>query len=335
MNFNINQISTLIEKIKNQEIKAVMLCGSDSGLIFQIVNNLSKKLCMALEEIDFNEIFCSSSLAIALNRQDFFFSKKLIKITNVPDNISEDLKSALLKDNLHTAVLIGKNFKATSKTKLKIKEFFEKHGGLALVTCYGLSEYQVKKIIQTRINDAEKIINPDALEYLYFSIHDYQILLKEIEKLLCCYADENVITLNMVKSAISHQYSLVDTQDLTFRLLLNQKTEYFKLLDRMGEDKSLIFYLRGILHNAMQIYHVSAHLQNRPGANVRQIIREKRIFVLFKYLDQFVSVVEKTVSEKGNLLLKLMKQVQKLEILLKTTPRKIPSLEMLIFELHG
>ena len=321
MNFNIDQISTLIEKIKNQEIKAVLLCGSDNSLISQIANNLSKKLSMELEEVNFNEISYSSALRVALNRQDFFLSKKLIKIINLPDKISEDFKSDILNDNLHLSVIIGKNFKSTSK----IRQFFEKQSSLGLIICSGLREHQVKKIIQTRMKG--KIINPDALEYLYNSIHDYQLLLKEIEKLLCCYIQENVITLDMVKSLVSSQYNLIDTQILTFHLLLNQKSEYLKLVSAIdeGRGESLIFYIRGILHNAMQIYCVSAELKN--NSNVRQIIRKKKIFVLFKYFDQFIHVVE-TVNFR--VLIKLMNKLQKLEILLKTDSRKIPYLKMLI-----
>lgn len=323
MNFNINQISHLIGKIKNQEIKAVLLCGPDNSLISQIANNLSKKLSMELEEVNFNEISYSNALRVALNKQDFFLSKKLIKIINLPDEISENFKADILNDNLHPSVIIGKNFKSTSK----IKQFFEKQNSLGLVICSGLTEYQVKKIIQTRIKEAGKIINPDALEYLYNSIQDYQLLLKEVEKLLCCYIQENVITLDMVKSVVSSQYNLIDTQILTFHLLLNQKLEYLKLISTIDEkSESLIFYIRGILHNVMQIYCVSAELKNNLNSNVRQIIRKKKIFVSFKHLDQFISVVE-TVNFRT--LVKLMNKLQKLEILLKTDSRKISYLEIL------
>ncbi len=298
-----------------EKITAVLLYGSDISIMNDIAGKISKDA--AVYESEFSDI---TNLRVMLSNKNFLNEREVIKIHNTTDKLSEQLKSDLSKIYYNKAIFFAPKIKTTSK----IKKFFDSQSNLLAIACY-----QVKNIraeIQKLAENEGVKITPDAMNALCsMEYQNFDIVKREIEKLIVMCCGKKEISLEDVNAAFTKHNSSLDITKLLSGLLLQNADSYFTEVEKVPKA-DYILIVRNLLYQVGVLRRLRAHLSENKHASNMDISRNLGLF--YKSVDSFIVIVKKTPSSKLD---KLFFRLYELEKKIKSNAGLNNYLEMLYF----
>ena len=295
MKFYPNQLSLIVDGIKNKNIKAVLLYGFDKGLISFLCKKIAALFSSAIDlEIDSAEEF-----KYELDAYDLFGSVFLKKIYYKKE-FDVVIKSINKSDHLHFPVIIADDAKAANHIRI----LFENDKNLASVGCYSDNEVGVRNLVKSFFESKNKYISKEALEYMISnSSSDRLVVLSELEKLFLYVHDKGRIELEDVSEALSGQINF-EIDKLCFYFIKKEFDKYFDLLDKtLKNDKvESIIIVRSLIK-----YYNNFYTVKKSDLGLDEAIKKLNPPIFFSYLNDF-KLMEKrlTLDEVVNTLQRLL-----------------------------
>jgi DNA polymerase-3 subunit delta len=313
MKFYSNNLSELIKRIKNSEIKSVLLHGTNQGFATTAIKKIAKDLNLIISEFDYKEI-TASKLQLIANSQNFFGSKELIKITKTTKTIDKLLKDLLAENNFHNFICFVSD---ESLPASGIRKFFEEHSNLASMGVYYENEQTIARIILQQCTKNNKTIEEDALSYLKSHLQgDHQLIKSELDKLFYFTHDKAVITREDVLQVLSHDFSGSGDEMCIF-FAKKEPEKFLKEVAKLQEQsKNEVLMIRALIRYYLNIYVVALKLED--GGNIDHAIKSLYPPIFFKYVDDFKQVLRKHSSKDA---LRCLKLLQEAEISYKSNPQ--------------
>jgi DNA polymerase-3 subunit delta len=312
MKFFTSRLAELIQKIESGKIKALVMHGPNQGFISSALNLIEKKLSLTPSSYLAKEISASKLLMIA-NSRNFFAQKELIKITDVTNTITKEMKDLLLNAEFeHFICFIAQD----SLPPSGMRKFFEEQQHLAILACYFDNEQTISKLILEQCSKRHKQIDEDALFHLKSYLKsDHQIIKSELEKLFYYTHDKTTITKDDVLLSLSQELEASgDNMCIYFA-----KKEPLKLLEEIEKLKQQsineILMIRALLRYFFNVYSVVLRIED--GENIDKAIKSLSPPIFFKYIDDFKQVVRLYSTSDA---VKYIEYLQKAEISYKQNP---------------
>lgn len=304
MKFYLSQITSLLTKIENEQIKALLLYGPDKGYIDKIIHTLIKKFNLLKTTIEYSELKTSSTQLLA-NTPNFFKRKQLIKIRTVGESIDKALKLALGQESLHFLVFIADELPATAS----IRKFFETENYLASVGCYHDEPHKITQIILSKFAKVGKVIREDAVQYLVANLPgDHQAIIQEIEKLIYFTHDQPQVTKDDAQAVITAGAS-GNGDDLCWHFSLTNLSGFlqeFKKLKHQNINEVLI--IRALIRYYLNLYIVLNKIEN--GINVEIAIKSLTPPIFYKNIVNFKKSLNKVSIAECERTLKYLQQAE-------------------------
>lgn len=286
MKYYPNNIENIISKISKGEILSLLLYGPDSGMISDLIKKISKKLERDINYIDDGSY---SNLFSALNNQNFFAKKEIVKINVKASKLDKNIEELILSVNIHFPILIADQL-ATSSA---LRKLFETTNNLGVIACYPDDEKSIRQIIVTKMTENHKQLTSESLEYLISKIGgDRLIVINELEKLLCYLGDRPKITLQDCQKVISES---VESHPDLLCIYFAQKnaSNYLRELNSLIENSvSVVWILRALARFYLNLLTVK--LQEADGASLGDAVASIKPPIFFKILPDFREVASKT-----------------------------------------
>ena len=300
MKFYPKDFEKIISNINSKQIHSILLHGPDSGVISDLVKNVSKRLNANLKNLSNIE---PEEISSVLNNMNFFTSKEVVKISVKSFNLSETVKQAISKENLHFPIFIAGEIDPNDK----FRKFFEKSANLASIGCYPDENFSIRKFLTVKLREANKMITPDALEFLCNNLYGNRGIIKtEIEKLILYKLDSKEINLEDCMSIISG--STISNADLLFIYFAKKETDkYLNELDKLIENEvSPVWILRTLARYLQNL--VTIKICEGFGMGIEESMKMLKYKVFFKYLNDFKYICRNTtLSQASNMLEKVTK----------------------------
>ncbi len=311
MKFYLSQIVLLLDKIKNKQVKALLLYGPDRGYIDKICKILVKKFDLLKTSIEYSEIK-TKSLETLVNTQNFFRQKQLITVRSVGESLDKSLKLILSKDLLHFLTFIADELSSDSS----IRKFFEIETHLASLACYHDDEQKIAKIILHKCNSIGKVIREDAVNYLTSCLKgDHQTLINEIDKLIYFTFDKDQITLDDTRSVVIGDFIGSGDNLCTyfFSENLDKFLQEFSKLKQQNINEVLI--IKTLVRYYLNLYTVLSKLA--MGISIDKAIKLLSPPIFYKNMPSFKQAINKI---NLNDCIELLKHLQQAEIDYKVNP---------------
>ena len=286
MKFFTTALAQLIRQIESGEIKALVMHGPNQGFISSSLALIEKKLSLAVSNYSAKDL-SPSKLAMIANSKNFFAQKEIIKITNISNTITKEMKELLSAgDFYHFVCFIAHDPLPTSG----LRKFFEEQKHLAILACYFDNEQTIAKLILEQCRNRQKQIDEDALFYLKSHLKgDHQIIKSELEKLFHYTHDKVTITKEDILLSLSQDF-IASGDDMCMYF---SKKEPLKLLKEINKLKhqgiNEVLMIRALLRYFFNVYAVTSRVED--GENIDKAIKSLSPPIFFKYVDDFKQVV--------------------------------------------
>jgi DNA polymerase-3 subunit delta len=289
--YKAHQVARLIEAPPNA-VHGYLLYGSDPGQISERVSSLAKRL---------SELSTPAGEIIRLHDQDLaqFPGRLLTEVQTLPmfggrkvvcvkagQHLGNDQLEELFSGQppASSVIIDGGNLKTGSKLRV----FFEQHGALAALPCYGFDAADVAKYIQRELLESGLEIAPEALRQLQDSLGGDQTLARaEVEKLRLYAAQERKVTLEHVEAIVGDAAAMA-TDDVIAAAFAGNGEALYRQFDRLlasgAAPQSLLIALGSHL---FRLHQVRAALDG--GEGIETAMRRLKPPVFFKQEDTFKS----------------------------------------------
>jgi DNA polymerase III subunit delta len=271
-------------------IYGYLIYGADPGQVSERVSTLAKRLsAMAsppgeIIKIHDEDLAQSPGRLLTEAQTMPMFGGKQVICVRAGQRLGMDQVEEVFSGGPPVAHVIveGGNLKKDSKLRV----FFEKHGGLAAIPCYGAEPADVARFVQKELANAGIDIAPEALRQLQDCLGGDQTLARsEVEKLRLYAGNERRITLEHVEAIIGDAAQL-GTDDAIAAAFSGNARELFRQLDRLGSSgtapQSLLIGLGSYL---FRLHQVKAAADS--GEAMEMAIRKLRPPLFFKQEDVF------------------------------------------------
>jgi DNA polymerase-3 subunit delta len=313
MKFYNNTLTDLVKRIKNNQIKSLLLHGPNQGFISATIKKIAKDLDLQISEFDYKDI-TAGKLQMLANNQNFFGSKELIKISKTKTSIDKNIKELLTQENFHNFICF---ISEDSLPASGIRKFFEDRADLASLGSYFDNEQTVARIILQQCTKYGKTIKEEALSYLKSHLQgDHQIIKSELDKLLFFTHDKQVITKEDVLQVLSHDLSASGDEMCVFFAKKDPENFLKEIAKLQEQGKNEVLMIRALIRYFLNIYTVSLKLEE--GTNIEHAIKTLYPPIFFKYVDDFKQAVRKYNAKDA---LQILQALQKAEVAYKTTPQ--------------
>jgi DNA polymerase-3 subunit delta len=309
--------AALLENIKKNHLKAILIYGPDSGMSRIIERNIILSLGLSKESYDYADLNIGSIHSL-LKTRDLFSQNACVKISNVPQSIPADLKNILSGNLAKFAIFTADDLQKNSS----MRKFFESEPSLGILPCYIEEPNVVAQNIRARIVKAGKQISGDAMLYLSNTlVGDSLYLENEIEKLLIYSENKQSISLEDAESVISSEITTSPDKLCIAFASGDQKTYLHELNKLLEENISAIWIIRALIRYYMNLYFVSKKISE--GSPLDSAINSMVPPIFFKHLPDFK---KNLATNKIDQIKNVLDQLQKAEKSCKTTlsdPRNI------------
>ena len=305
----VNDKNFLLDQINNNSVSAILFYGSDIGLIEVLNKWLEKKLNLIIETVDFADI-TPDSYRIFIQSINLFETKKIIKIVNVSEKISKEMKEILHISGNNIAFFIAPKIRANSE----IRKFFEITKNLVCYPCYPIKENNIRKLTESLLKG--KTISHGAMNYLVGTYNgDYQLYINEVKKLTLYSMHNSSIEIEDIVALVNNVGKDFDFKQICYSLLLRDKEGFFNSI-KYSNNTSLIQIIRGVLFALTQVNSGVVCLRENPRITVQEIIRQRKLSIFFQDIHQYQEVLYNvTESEIARLLYLLLEAEKKIKLI--------------------
>ncbi len=292
--------NNVIDLIKKNSIKALLIYGPDKGAISIVLDKIAKEIG-AITKKEYYEV--NHCLLTLLNSHNLFYNKEAVFIQNCPNIIDAEMKFALNQDFDNFPVFIADELSPSSS----FRQFFEKEEKIGILACYQETFVNAKKYILQYMSSQDKSITIDAARFLAENLKSDKLLINnELNKLIALYNDKNNIDLADVKECV--YIGLSSSFDmLCIYFAKKQLHEYLNELSKLlNNGTSNISILRSLVKYYINLYSVKI-----KGINYIAKIKPP---IFFLYLEDFKSILH-TISKDE--IVKILELLFKAEVAIK------------------
>lgn len=308
-----NQLSLLLDKIADKQIKSLLLYGYDRGFISFVINQLASRLKLLTTCLTHKEA-SSGHMELLANRSNFFHQQELIKVEYNSSAISKELTQFLLSGNFVNFICFVAN---ESLPASGIRKLFEDSPNLAIMPCYYNDDNMIAKIAVTTAKGHSKTFSPEALSYLKTTLKgDYQLITNELTKVFYYTHNKKQIDYQDVKEALSDISA--EGGDMLCIFFSQKKPIQFinevEKLQNQGINEVLI--IRALLRYYINLFIVTSKI--KQGEHIDSAVKSLTPPIFFKYLNDFKQTAQKISVEET---VKIIEILQNSEIKFKTNNR--------------
>lgn len=304
MKLYLSDLDKLLNLIAEKKLASILLYGPDKGYISKICAVIAKKFNFLPSVISYKEIK-PSDLAMMVNLRNFFNQQELIKIIDVGTSFDKAFKSVLAGPLYNFVVFIADELSPSSS----LRKFYETEPHLASIGCYHDDPQNIAKIIAKKAQLANKIIDSDAASYLKEHLKgDHQLILNELNKLFYFTHNKNNITIEDVKSVISHDL-LASGDELCMYFTTPNLAAFLDEATKLKEQGvNEVLMIRALLRYHINLYIVLSKLAD--GKNLELAMKELSPPIFFKYAPHFKNTVKKLTIEKCVHIIEILQQAE-------------------------
>lgn len=322
MKIYLNQISSLIQNINSNKVKALLFHGPNYGQSISIIERIVQE-CHLLAS-SFSKKDVSSSMLIAKSVEKNFFAKKeIIKIKDTTSIIDKHLKDMLISEKTENILCF---ISSESLPNSGIRKLFETESHLASIACYYENTDQIIRGVLEKLNKNSTKIDEEAIFYLKKHLKgDTQIINNEIDKLLMFTHDKKLITKEDVSMVISSEL-IANGDEMCLFYALGMYKMFFKEMNKLlKQNINEILIIRAFIRFYGNLYHVTQRLED--GENIDVAIKKLKTSIFFKYIPKFKEIAMRISSKDAtNMISKLMQ----LELDFKKNPRSFNLFQSLL-----
>ena len=317
MRFTPQKIDSVIDKIKNNAIKIVLLYGPDAGLIEELYKKISRALPCNTRSVSYSEMAEVGYYSVLANL-NLFSEREIVKISEVPNFIDAAFwKEIERSKSANILVFIAKEPAKNSS----IRKLFDTCQWAASIGCY--ASENIWEMIQSNLSGY--FIDQDAKQYLIQHLAlNHHSFLKEIEKLKIFFSNKRIIGIKELQLIVSCTPPV--SLDEIFIALAEQNFKKYLEKLRIAKQNAVpdILIIRSLIRYYLNLASV---LQSEQP--LAKAISELDPQVFFKYLEPF-STIANSISKKTVMhALNILYQTEKI---LKSGP-SIQLLESLYIQL--
>lgn len=325
MKFYLSQVSTLLEMIASNKVKALLLYGPDKGYIHKICNLIITKFNLLQTTCEYRQIQ-PSQLNVMLNSRNFFDKKEFIKIRSTPPTIDKEMKNILNSDFANFAAFIADELPGNSSTK----KLFETETHLASIGCYHDDAQKIEKIIIKKCADHGKRIQKDAIDFLKTELKgDHQLICSELDKLLFFTHNEENITLDLVTKVISHDL-IASGDDLCIFFVQKKLSEFLQEVNKLlHQNINEVLIIRALIRYYLNLHIVLSKMS--IGDSLDNAIKSLSPPIFFKYINDFKKNIHNITIEDTNAALTVL---NKAEVSFKTKQHSFDFYNEIYLNIH-
>ncbi|NRB10819.1 MAG: DNA polymerase III subunit delta [Rickettsiaceae bacterium] len=287
------QITSLISKISNGDINAILLHGPNQGVISIVLKQLITKLNLTSLAIDYKETSAATLQSLG-HSQNFFNKKELIKIRNVTAKINKSLQEVLIANKFDNLICFIAN---DNLPKAGIRNLFENQDNLACISCYFDNENIVAKMIMQQFTKSNKKLSAESLNYLKNNLSgDHNRIKNEINKLLYYAHDLAEIDIDTVVKSLSTD--LIANSDQMCIYFANKENDKFlhEVAKIKAEDVSEVLIIRALIRYYINLYIVKNKVNS--GINIYTAVKSLTPPIFFKYQNDFIKIANNITIEQ-------------------------------------
>ena len=274
MKWNVKQLDGLLKQNAANVPPFVCIYGEDAGLAKDYAQKVAKYLCDDLNDpfrVDRfrveDVVENPQSLLEATQTVSLMGDSKLVYLQGVSKDLPASEKATVTQAILDVLEHINEGvhfvFAASGfDPKIALIKHIEKNGNAIGVRCYQDSNQSIKQLLQNKLRDEGKQMQPDAMAFLLNNLgNDRAVTMAEIEKLMIYTTGQDTITLQDCLDCLSAAPS-VNAFKLCDAIGMRQKEMvelYLHHLREEGQDANMIL--------AMVIRHVRRLIQAREMNN--------------------------------------------------------------------
>ncbi len=302
MRFTPQKIDSVIDKIKGNTIKTVLLYGPDLSLIEELCKKIARSLEGTVRSILHSDI-SEEGFYCVLASLNLFSEREIVKIIDVPNSIDTAFWKAIERSESSNVVIFIQ--KETSKSS-SIRKLCDNCPWAASIGCYAAENSWA--MIEASLKGY--FIDQEAKHYLIQNLTPNQnSFFKEIEKLKSFFLDKKIVGTKELQSIIS--CANFTSLDEIFIALAEQN--FKKYLEKLSSAKQNaipdILIIRTLIRYYLNLVWVLT--SNQP---LEKAILELDPPIFFKYLESFktiaTSISKKTAIQALNVLYKTEKALK-------------------------
>ncbi|WP_333023066.1 DNA polymerase III subunit delta [Wolbachia endosymbiont of Pentidionis agamae] len=285
--------------------RGVLIYGNDSNKI----DFYSKKIVASLREYQVHEMDFSLAnktpghLFLELSNISMFNSKKLIKLINVENNISQELRK-VLENNIgeHYVIMLSHELTSQSKTKY----YIENSKIFGLIPCYKDNNENLCDVISSYLRESNVHFTSEAMNYLqsYFNNNRASIY-SELEKLILYLGEKKNIELSDIDAFLygDTNWSYKTLDDLCCAVAVKDVINFIKVSDVLilYENFSPIALIRILSNYFLLLLNVMLSMQD--GVSRDAAINQLNPPIFFRQLQNFKNHLDKLKTSEVQVIL--------------------------------
>lgn len=313
MKYFASSLPELLTKIKQRDIKSLLIHGVNHGFAKTVIEQIANKNKLIISEFDIKELTESKLLLIA-NSTNFFNQKELIKVTGVKGTISKELQKCIEENDFEHFICFHSE---DSLPASGIRTFFENGKNIASIGCYYENEDTIAKIILQQCKKHNKNIEEEALFHLKSHLKGDNLIIKsELEKIFNFTHDKSTISKEDILSTLSGDI-LASGDEMCIYFAKKEADNFLKEVKKLQEqNKNEVLMIRALSRYYLNIYTVSSKIED--GENIDIAIKSLYPPIFFKYVADFKQIIRKHTSKDA---IRCLKHIQQAEIEYKHNPK--------------
>lgn len=281
------KVSYVVELIKKNKVKALLLYGNEKMRLKSYVERLTNLLNWQKKIVDYSELSEDVDFNSIFGNLNLFYQKEIIVVENVPTSINKYFLNFLSSDSVfNLVVLVSEKIKSDSSAK----KIFDTKTELISVAFYQ------QNFLKRDIVDALKpqLIKDVALLHLEQVISkDYFSAIESIERLKILTYGKEYITLEDIKKLSVNNYN-TSLDDICFYLGFSDAKKYFFHLKQNTEiGANIMLILRCIVRYYTNLYEVISSVKQNEIA-----VKFLKPPIFFKSIPNFIKLANYITIEK-------------------------------------
>ena len=314
MIFKALQIDGFIKKA-DKNIRAILVYGSNDGLILDSIKRLARSVCADLNDaFQVADISGESvlddfgKLVAEYNAQSLMGGRRVIIVRDISNQLTKDIRKMLDESKSDNLLLMYANDFSKKSSLVKLAEDSD---DMACYACYDDKNEDVYQILKT----TGLTFDPQAIQFLCSRLsNDRMINLSEIEKLKTYMGEAKNVTTDIVAKVISDQ-SNSSAEDICYAVMNGNRADAEKLFGKyLDEGNDAVSLVKSMEYHVMKLLQCAAGLEK--GESEENALKRLVPKLMFYRVDDFKSQLRKWNKDK---LLSAMEVLYDVEKDCKTT----------------
>lgn len=279
------QIDNFI-KNPDKNIKAILVYGTNDGLILDTAKRLARSICSDLTDaFQVSDILGEDivgdfgRLCGDYNSQSLMGGRRVVMVRDVTDAITKDLRKMLAESKSDNLLILSSGTLNNSSSLVK---FFKEGENIALISCYEDKNEDIYNVLKT----LGLTFPPASIQLLYSRLSgDRMINMAELEKLKTYMGDSKEVTPEIITKVISDQ-SESGTDDICYAVFEGDRAKADSLyLKYLKEGNDAFSVARALSNHAFKLLTCIAGVES--GETADKAIQRLVPKLIFYRVDSF------------------------------------------------